>query len=58
MTKHLVRVDQVVQLWVLHSLLGVVKSDANLKARMNGKLVVFLSQKEKKNFSDKKCHLT
>lgn len=54
MTEHLVRVDQVVQLWVLHSFLGVIKSDANLNARMNGKLVVILSQKKKKNFSDKK----
>ena len=47
----LVGIDQVVQLWVLHSFLGAVKANANLRGWV-AQFVVFLSQKEKKNFSD------
>ena len=39
--RDLVRVDQVVQLWVLHPFLGMVKSNANLSVRMNGKIYCF-----------------
>ena len=50
----LVRIDQVVQLWVLHSFLGAVKANANLNARMSGKIYCFpFSKGEKELFRRK-----
>ena len=47
----LMRVDQVVQLWVLHSFLGAVKANANLNARVSGTICCFpFSKGEKELF--------
>ena len=49
--KDLVRVDKVVQLWVLHSFLGAVKANANLNARVSGTICCFpFSKGEKELF--------
>ena len=51
----LVRIDQVVQLWVLHSFLGAVKTNANLNARMSGQICCFpFSKVEKRTFQTKR----
>ena len=47
----LVGIDQVVQLWVLHSFLGAVKANANLNARVSGTICCFpFSKGEKELF--------
>ena len=49
--KDLVGIDQVVQLWVLHSFLGAVKTNANLNARVSGTICCFpFSKGEKELF--------